>query len=79
MNLLQRYVLGRIVGTLAATVAGVLLLVWVVQALQRVNLVTDGGTALVSFLWIALLILPRVLTVILPFALVIAVVNALNA
>ena len=78
MNLLQRYVLGRIVGTLATTVAGVLLLVWVVQALQRVNLVTDGGAALTSFLWIAFLILPRVLTIILPFALVIAVVNALN-
>ena len=79
MNLLQRYVLGRTVGTFATTVAGVLLLVWVVQALQRVNLVTDGGSALTSFLWIALLILPRVFTIILPFALVIAVVNALNA
>lgn len=78
MNLLQRYVLGRIVGTLLTTLAGVLLLVWVVQALQRVNLVTDGGAALASFLWIALLILPRVVTIILPFALVIAVVNALN-
>ena len=79
MSLLQRYVFGRIVGTLTVTVLGVLLLVWVVQALQRVNLVTDGGTALASFLWIALLILPRVLTVVLPFALVIATVNALNA
>ena len=79
MNLLQRYVLGRTVGTFLTTVFGVLLLVWVVQALQRVNLVTDGGAALASFLWIALLILPRVFTIILPFALVIAVVNALNA
>ena len=79
MNLLQRYVLGRTVGTFLSTIAGVLLLVWVVQALQRVNLVTDGGAALASFLWIALLILPRVFTIILPFALVIAVVNALNS
>ena len=79
MNLLQRYVLGRTVGTFLTTVLGVLLLVWVVQALQRVNLVTDGGAALASFLWIAFLILPRVFTIILPFALVIAVANALNA
>ena len=79
MYLLQRYVLGRVAATLFTTVAGVLLLAWVVQALQRVNLVTDGGAALASFLWIALLILPRVLTVILPFALVLSVVNALNA
>ena len=79
MTLLQRYVFRRVVGTLTMTVLGVLLLAWVVQALQRVNLVTDGGTALASFLWIALLILPRVLTVVLPFALVIATVNALNA
>ena len=78
MTLLQRYVFGRIVGTLTVTIVGVLLVVWVVQALQRVNLVTDGGTALASFLWIALLILPRMLTVVLPFALVIATVNALN-
>ena len=78
MTLFQRYVFGRIVGTLTMTVVGVLALVWVVQALQRVNLITDGGTALASFLWIALLILPRVLTIVLPFALVIAVVNALN-
>ena len=78
MNLLQRYVLGRTVGTFVTTVVGVLLLVWVVQALQRVNLVTDGGAALASFLWIALLILPRVFTIILPFAMVIAVANALN-
>ena len=56
-----------------------LVLVWVVQALQQVDLVTDGGAALASFLWIALLIVPRVFTIVVPFALVIAVVNALNA
>ena len=78
MTILQRYVLARILATFLATVVGVLLFVWVVQALQRVNLITDGGSAVTSFLWIAFLILPRILTVVLPFALVIAVVNGLN-
>ena len=78
MTLLQRYVFSRIVGTFLAAVVGTLLFVWVVQALQRVNLITDGGSAVTSFLWIAFLILPRILTVVLPFALVIAVVNGLN-
>lgn len=78
MTILQRYVMGRIAGTLATAVVGVLLVVWIVQALQRVDLVTDGGTAISSFFWIALLLLPRMLTVVLPFALVLAVMNALN-
>ena len=78
LSILQRYVFGRIVGTFLLAVTGTLLFVWVVQALQRVNLITDGGSAVTSFLWIAFLILPRILTIVLPFALVIAVVNALN-
>lgn len=79
MTILQRYVLSRVLGTFLGTVAGTLLFVWVVQALQRVNLITDGGSAVTSFLWIAFLILPRILTIVLPFALVIAVVNGLNS
>ena len=79
MSILQRYVMRRIVSTLAITVVGVLLVAWIVQALQRVNLITDGGTAIGGFLWIALLLLPRILTVILPFALVLAVTNAFTA
>ena len=78
MTILQRYVMGRIASTLATTVVGVLLVVWIVQALQRVDLVTDGGTAISSFFWIALLLLPRMLTVVLPFALVLSVMTALN-
>ena len=78
MTILQRYVFSRVAATFVGAVVGTLLFVWVVQALQRVNLITDGGSAVTSFLWIAFLILPRVLTVVLPFALVIAVVNGLN-
>ncbi len=47
--------------------------------LQRINLVTDSGQSIGSFATLATLILPTIIPVVLPFALVIGITQTLTA
>ena len=51
-------------------VACVLAVLWLTQVLGRINLVTDSGQSIVSFLTLATLILPTVIPTVLPFGIV---------
>ncbi len=78
MKVLERYILNRAtvlsIGTLAAT----LLMVWIVQALARLDLVTTNGQSALVFLKISSLILPSIIPEVLPFAIAIAVAQTLS-
>jgi lipopolysaccharide export system permease protein len=56
----------------------VLAIIWTTQVLQRINLVTDSGQSVGSFAKLATLILPSIIPVVLPFALVIGVTQTLT-
>lgn len=79
MKVIERYILGRgfllFAGTLAATIS----VVWTIQVLHRVDLVTSSGQSAATFLRIATLILPSVVPEVLPFAVVIAVAQTFAA
>lgn len=79
MKLIERYILRRASGAFLATLLPLMAIVWTTQALSSVNLVTDSGQSIFAFLKLATLILPSIIPLILPFALVIGVAQTLTA
>ena len=71
MKLLERYILRRAAVFSAASLAALVLVVWVVQVLQRVDLVRSTLGAVGDILWIALMLLPDLTAGVLPFAVLI--------
>ena len=79
MKLIERYILKRATGTFLATLLPLLAIVWTTQALASINLVTDSGQSILAFMRLATLVLPSIVPLILPFALVIGVAQTLTA
>src|SRR5690606_9634653 len=73
MKLFERYILRRALTLFGAALAWTVAIVWTTQVLTRIDLVTDNGQSALAFFEIAALILPSVLPVVIPFALIIAV------
>ena len=78
MNILERYIFRRAFVMFAASFGVTLAIVWTTQVLARVNLVTDSGQSVGSFLMLATLILPTTVPEVVPFALLIAAVQTLT-
>ena len=66
---LSFYVLGQLLGPIAMLAFLLTSMVWLVEILQLLDLVINRGQSAVTFLYLALLVLPSLLTIILPFAL----------
>ncbi|MCZ4089781.1 MULTISPECIES: LPS export ABC transporter permease LptF [Sinorhizobium] len=79
MKLIERYIFRRAATMFLATLLPLMGIVWTTQALTNVNLVTDSGQSIFAFLKLATLILPSVVPIILPFALIIGVTQTLSA
>ncbi|CAD7033903.1 LptF/LptG family permease [Pseudorhizobium endolithicum] len=79
MKLLEIYILRRIVQMFLVTLVPVLTIIWTIQVLGRVNLVTDTGQSMGSFMMLATFILPTIIPVVLPFALAIGITQTLTA
>jgi lipopolysaccharide export system permease protein len=65
---LFRYVLGQILGPVAMLAFLLTSVVWLIQVLPLLDLVINRGQSAVTFAYLVLLLLPSLLTVILPFA-----------
>lgn len=78
MKVLERYILRRILIQSVAASMATLGIVWIVQALTKVNLVTDTGQSIGSFLYLSLLILPAIVPIVMPFAVLIGTAQTLN-
>ncbi|WP_117194170.1 LPS export ABC transporter permease LptF [Rhizobium terrae] len=79
MKLLEVYILRRIFQMFLVTLLPVLTIIWTIQVLGRINLVTDTGQSMGSFATLATYILPTIIPVVLPFALVIGITQTLTA
>ena len=77
MSSLDRYILKQCLSPLALILASVTLIVWMTQALQRIEIVVEHGAGLAVFGFLSILIIPSLLAVIIPFALFGAAVYAL--
>ena len=73
MKLLENYILRRTTQMFLVALLPVLAIIWTIQVLQRINLVTDTGQSMGSFMALATMILPTLIPVVLPFALVIGI------
>ncbi|MEO9340515.1 LPS export ABC transporter permease LptF [Mesorhizobium sp. SB112] len=78
MNVVERYIMRRVLQVFAAALFWTLAIVWTTQVLARIDLVTDSGQSALTFFEIATLILPSIIPIVVPFALIIAVAQTLS-
>ncbi len=79
MTLLERYLFKRAITYAAASLASLVLIVWIVQALSRIDIVKTSASAAGSIFWIALMLLPDLTAGVVPFAILIGAIQALNS
>lgn len=79
MKLVERYIFLRALKVSAATLAIAVAIAWTTQVLGRINLVTDSGQTALTFLSLATLLLPTMIPVVAPFAVIIGAAQALSA
>lgn len=78
MKIIETYILRRSAKMVLVALLPVLAIIWTTQVLGRVNLVTDSGQSIGSFMILASCIVPMVLPLVLPFATVIGVSQTLT-
>lgn len=78
MKVVERYILRRAFVVFVAALTWTLAIVWTTQVLGRIDLVTDSGQSALTFFEVAALILPTVIPIVVPFALIIAVAQTLS-
>lgn len=78
MTIIERYLLRRMTLLFLAATGASLGIVWTVQALAKINLVTDTGQSIGTFLKLASLLLPTVIPIVLPFAVLIGITQTLT-
>lgn len=79
MKVVERYILRRAFGVFAAALFWTLAMVWVSQILARINLVTDSGQSATTFFEVATMMMPSVIPIVVPFALIIGITQTLSA
>jgi len=78
MKVVERYIFSRTLTVFVAALFWTLAIVWTTQVLARIDLVTDSGQSALTFFEIATLILPSIIPIVVPFALLIAVAQTLS-
>ncbi|MBB3949480.1 LptF/LptG family permease [Aureimonas jatrophae] len=78
MKILERYIFRRALTFSAGALASLVLVVWIVQVLQRLDIVRTTATAAGDIFWIALMLMPDLAAGVLPFALLIGAIQTLN-
>jgi lipopolysaccharide export system permease protein len=78
MNSLDRYILRQCLSMMVFVTAALSAAVWLAQSLRLVDLIVNRGLSIELFLYMALLILPRFLDIVLPIGAFIAVLFVFN-
>ena len=78
MGSIGRYIFRTTLGAFLVVCASVTALMWITQALRDIDLMTNQGQSIFVFIGITSLIIPLLLQIIAPLALMIAVAHVLN-
>src|SRR5882724_2868849 len=78
MKSLDRYILRQCLSMMIFITAALSAAVWLAQSLRLVDLIVNRGLSIEVFLYLALLILPRFLDIVLPIGAFIAVLFVFN-
>ena len=73
-----RYILGQLLATTAVVTVGLAAFAWLTQSLRFLHFIVNKGLSLPSFLGLTLLLLPTVTVVVLPVAVLGAVIHTYN-
>jgi lipopolysaccharide export system permease protein len=78
MSSIDKYIFRTAFGAFALIVASLTVLIWITQALREIDLMTNRGQAILVFIGMTGLLIPVLVLVIAPIALMIAVTYTLN-
>lgn len=78
MNTLQRYIARRVAAIATSSFLAILGVVWVTQALTRIDFAMGSGQSIAAFLTLILALTPQLIALVLPFGVVIGVVQVFN-
>ena len=78
MNGLNRYILRQCFSVMIFVTAALSAAVWLAQSLRLIDLIVNRGLSIAVFLYLAALILPRFLDIVLPIGVLIAVLFTFN-
>ena len=78
MNSISTYIFRQTAFVMIFVTVVLSFVIWLTQSLRFVDMVVNRGLPITEFLWLAMLITPRFITLILPFACVIAAVYVYN-
>jgi lipopolysaccharide export system permease protein len=78
MKTLDRYIRRQSLGVMIFVTAALSIAVWIAQSLRLIDLIVNRGLSIELFLYLAVLILPRFLDVVLPIGVFIAVLFTFN-
>jgi lipopolysaccharide export system permease protein len=78
MTLFGRYIFRQASGALLMILLSLTAVVWIAMALKQLSMMTSGGASVVLFFEFTLLILPDMMTIIAPIAMMIAALHTLN-
>ncbi|RJT34959.1 LPS export ABC transporter permease LptF [Mesorhizobium waimense] len=78
MKVVERYIMRRTAAVFLAALTWTLAIVWTTQVLAKIDLVTDSGQSALTFFEVAALIIPSIIPIVVPFALVVAVAQTLS-
>ena len=68
MNRIDKYIFQQILTPLLFGITVITAVVWLTQSLQRLELVVEHGEGWATFFWLTLLLIPSLLTIVIPFA-----------
>ncbi len=78
MKILYRYIRRQSLGAMIFVTAALSIAVWIAQSLRLIDLIVNRGLSIELFFYLAVLILPRFLDVVLPIGVFIAVLFTFN-
>lgn len=78
MNSISKYLFRQTALVMIFVTVVLSFVIWLTQSLRFIDMVVNRGLPITEFLWLAMLITPRFITLILPFACVIATIYVYN-
>lgn len=78
MNLLERYIFGKAMFAFLAVLLSLSGVIWIIQVLTRIDIVSSNGQTLLAYFSITLLAVPGLLLAIIPIALLISAAHTIN-
>lgn len=79
MNIIEKYLIKRILLLFFSILIGCMFLTWFVEILGKINVVTTNGQGILTFLYMSLLFIPSILNIVAPFAIAITVAQILHS